>query len=277
LPECPVARVCRAVEVLASQAPVDVIVEALDAAAEYVDPARFYHRLSVLEPGFYGGEPPVPEFPEYFKAYPGAPRVPLPQPPQLAEVDLFEAVRERRSRRVYSSEPLGLGEVGALLYYTVGVTGRAWWGGPKRAYPSAGALQPVEAYLVASRVSGVEPGVYHYHPGLHELELLAAGDYSGALEAACLGQEHVGAAPASVVLTVYYARTLSKYGWRAYRYAMMDAGFAGENLYLAAEALGLATVAVGAFHDAEVCSILGVDCVWELPVLVFPVGRRPTS
>ena len=84
-------------------------------------------------------------------------------------------------------------------------------------------------------------------------------------------------APAVVVLTIVYPRTASKYGYRAYRYALLDAGFAGENLYLAAEALGLATVAVGAFYDEKICWLLRLDCGVEYPVLLFPVGRRPTS
>lgn len=76
------------------------------------------------------------------------------------------------------------------------------------------------------------------------------------------------------MLTIVYSRTASKYGVRAYRYALMDAAFAGENIYLASEALGLGTVAVGAFYDEMICRLLRVDCEWEYPVLVFPVGWR---
>ena len=189
-------------------------------------------------------------------------------------MDALEAIARRRSRRRYSGEPLTLEELGSILYYTLGVTGRAWWGGPRRTYPSAGALQPLEAYVAASRVEGLEPGVYHYNPRAHSLELVKRGDARHRLYRACLGQEHVLHAPASIVLTALYPRTASYYGIRGYRYVLLDAGFAGENLYLAAEALGLATVAVGAFHDREICGIIGIDCEWELPLLVFPLGRR---
>lgn len=245
-------------------------------AVERRDPAWLYHRLSSLEPGYHGWEPTVRRERDYYKEYPGAKRIPLPRPPKGSGLDVLEAIRRRRSRRSYSRAPLSLVEVGTLLCYTLGVVGRAWWGGPKRAYPSAGALQPVEAYIVAGEggVEGLEAGVYHYNPGAHALELLAAGDYREALYRACLEQEHVLEAPVSVVLTVVYSRTTSYYGVRGYRYVLLDAGFAGENLYLAAEALGLATVAVGAFYDWDVCGILGIDCRWEFPLLVFPVGRR---
>jgi len=251
------------------------ILAALREAAARRDPHPIYHRMSELERDYYGGEPLLPEaWEEYYKTLPDAPRVPLPPPPLHSGGDALQVLRERRSRRVYADEPLTAEEVAGLLYYTVGVTGTAWWGGPKRVYPSAGALQPVEAYLVAGEVEGVPAGVYHYHPGRHDLELISRGDARRRLGEICLDQEHVAAAPASIVLTIYYPRTASKYGFRAYRYALMDTGFAGENLYLAAEALGLATVAVGAFYDRDLCTLLGVDCYWELPQLVFPVGRR---
>ncbi len=257
--------------------PDSVIVEALREASERRDPAVLYHRLSDLSPGYYGGELDVPSVEEYFKTMPWAPAVTLPPPVSISGMDALTAIASRRSRREYADEPLDVEDLATILYYTVGVTGRAWWGGPKRAYPSAGALQPVEAYVSVKSVAGVEPGVYHYDPGGHRLELIRLGDYSRRLAEACLEQDHVGEAPASIILTVVYPRTAQRYGYRAYRYVLMDAGFAGENLYIAAEALGLATVAVGAFYDREVCEIIGVDCVWEWPVLVFPVGRRVTS
>jgi len=259
----------------ASGGRLDRILAALREAAGRRDPHPLYHRMSELDEDYYGGEPVLPEdYEEYYKSYPEAPRIPLPPPMQVAGADVLATIRSRRSRRSYAPAPLTIGEISTLLFYTVGVVGEAWWKGPKRVYPSAGALQPVEAYLVAGLVEGVPPGVYHYNPGSHELELLAGGDQRGRLGRACLDQEHVAEAPASIILTMYYPRTASKYGFRAYRYALLDTGFAGENLYLAAEALGLATVAVGAFYDRALCSLLGVDCYWELPQLVFPVGRR---
>ena len=250
------------------------IVRALRAWADRRDPSACYHELSKLSPSYYGWPVRVRREPSYYKRYPQAPRVRLPLPPRLSGVDLFEALLLRESRREYSGEPLGLGELAAVLYYSVGVTGRKWWGGPRRPYPSAGALQPVEAYVIAGRVEGLESGVYHYNPGLHELELIARGDRRRDLYRASLEQDHVLSAPATIVLTAVYSRTAEKYDTRAYRYILLDTGFAGQNIYLTCEALGLATVAVGAFHDEEICSIIGIDCGWEYPLLLFPVGKR---
>jgi SagB-type dehydrogenase family enzyme len=238
------------------------------------DVSMVYHYASMLsESGVYE-ELPYEFREDYYKVYPDAPRVKLPPPRSASGVDLYSAIKSRRSRRRYSRAGLRLEELSDLLYYSLGITGIAWWGGPKRAYPSAGALQPVEAYVSASNVKGLEQGIYHYNPGSHELELLLEGDYSARLHWIALGQEHVGEAPAVIILTAVYRRTASKYSHRSYRYAHWDTGFAGQNIYLVAEALGLATTAVGAFYDEELCSLLNIDCVEEFPMLLFPVGRR---
>ena len=242
-------------------------------ALERGDLTMFYHYLSMLSRDYYGVDLPY-SFDYYYKSYPDALRIQLPKPLDRTGVDILECIRRRRSRRRYSREPLSLVEVSTLLYYSVGVTGRAWWGGPKRVYPSAGALQPVEAYLVASRVEGLEQGIYHYNPGDHSLEVLRRGEYGRMLEDIALGQEHVGEAAANIVLTMVYRRTASKYGLRSYRYAHLDTGFAAQNIYLVAEALNLATVAVGAFYDEDLCKLLDIDCEEEIPALIFPVGRR---
>ncbi len=250
-----------------------MVYEGVRRAYERGDLTMLYHYVSMLSIDYYGVDLPY-SFDYYYKTYPNAPRIQLPKPLEKAGVDILDSIRSRRSRRRYSSKPLSLIEVATLLYYSVGITGRSWWGGPKRVYPSAGALQPVEAYLVASKVENLNPGLYHYNPGEHSLELLVSGDYSRELERIALNQEHVGEAPANIILTIVYKRTASKYGLRAYRYAHLDVGFAAQNIYLVAEALNLATVAVGAFYDRELCNLLKIDCEEEIPALVFPVGRR---
>ncbi len=237
------------------------------------DVSMIYHYASMLSPRGVYEDLPYPEPSDYYKSY-ETEKIKLPSPPERAGVDVFEAIKSRRSRRSYTRGKLTLREISAILYYSLGVTGRAWWGGPKRAYPSAGALQPVEGYIVANRIEGLDQGIYHYNPGEHALELLELGDFSYKIQEIALGQEHVGRAAAVLVLTAVYRRTAYKYSHRSYRYVHWDVGFAGENVYLAVEALGLATTAVGAFYDEELCSLLRIDCVEEFPMLLFPIGRR---
>ena len=101
------------------------------------------------------------------------------------------------------------------------------------------------------------PG-YHYDYRAHALAMLQQGDHRAALARACLGQEMVAQAPMSIIMAAHYERTTRRYGERGYRYVYMEVGHAAQNIYLQAESLGLATVAVGAFDDAAVKEILAM-------------------
>ncbi len=245
--------------------------EGLEKAIVLQDVSAVYHYATLIERDVYLDKP-RPDWPGFFKECDGT-VVELPEPRKISGIDALEAIARRRSRRSYSLKPLSIEEVATLLYYGVGVTGWDFdW--PLRSYPSAGGLQPVEAYLVAERVYGLEPGIYYYSARSHSLCLLRRGRFLATLADICLEQEHVGEAAAAIVLTTFYKRTASKYHARGYRYSLLDTGAAMENIYIAAEALGLATVAVGAFYDRELCRLLGIDCYWEFPSIVMPVGRR---
>ncbi|MET1128843.1 MAG: SagB/ThcOx family dehydrogenase, partial [Thermoproteota archaeon] len=156
-------------------------------------------------------EKPELEMPGFFKETPCSSPLQLPQPLESSGVDVLEAVRRRRSRRSFSEKPLSLAELSTLLYYSVGVTGYdERRGRPLRTYPSAGGRQPLEVYVSASRVEGLEPGIYHYRPRSHELCMLRRSDHARRLASACLDQDHVAEAPASLIMTVVYARTASR-------------------------------------------------------------------
>ena len=123
-------------------------------------------------------------------------------------------------------------------------------------------------------VGDLDAGVYHYRPVTHELDLLERGDRRADLQAASIDQEAVGRAPVDVVVCAVDERTTRKYGERGeWRYVPMEAGHAGENLYLQAEALGLSTVSIGAFDDGRVRSLVGAPAD-QRPLYVFPVGAR---
>jgi len=52
----------------------------------------------------------------------------------------------------------------------------------------------------------------------------------------------------------------------------MEVGHAGQNIYLQATALGLGTVAIGAFHDEQVSQVLRLDEPLK-PLYIMPVGK----
>jgi SagB-type dehydrogenase family enzyme len=179
-------------------------------------------------------------------------------------VSVEEAIARRRSVREFSGEPLGLDAVGQLLWATEGVTGRV---AHLRAHPSAGALHPLEVYLVAREA------VFHYQPQGHRLLPVRAGDHRQALARAAYGQWFVGEAPCVLAITAVYARTTGKYGERGRtRYVPMDAAHAAQNALLQAVALGLVAVPVGAFDDEAVRAVLGAPFD-RVPLYLIPVGR----
>jgi SagB-type dehydrogenase family enzyme len=192
----------------------------------------------------------------------------LPEPCLDGDVSLEASIRERRSVREFSNRPLSLAEVGQLLWAAQGLTSRD--GG--RAAPSAGALYPLELYLVAGNIESLPAGLYRYQPRGHRLQHLADRDLRDALARAALGQAWVRRAPAVLVIAAVYERSERKYGQRARRYTRIETGHAAQNVYLQAVALGLGTVIVGAFDDAEVQQVLDLP-EDHAPLALMPVGH----
>jgi len=209
--------------------------------------------------------------PQRYKTYPDSIKVALPvfEPDRLMTLD--EILSERKSIRQYQPKPLTLGQLSYLLWASTGVQ-RAEGDHEFRTAPSAGALYPIETYIIANEVRDLEPGLYHYDIRNHELEQIGTGNLRGQVAAAALGQAMCAAAPAVFVWTAVFARSTWKYGQRAYRYIYLDAGHIAENLALAAVSLDLGTCQIGALFDNEVNSLLGVDGVEESVVYMSVVG-----
>jgi len=176
-------------------------------------------------------------------------------------MSLEEALAQRRSVREYAARPLSWAELAQLLWATQGQTD------PRglRAAPSAGALYPLELYVV------LPDGWYRYRPAEHRLEQWGRDDRREALWTAGLRQDSLRQAPAVFVLTAVVERTQAKYGARAERYVYLEAGHAAQNLLLQATALGLGAVPIGAFYDDQVRAALGLPAD-QTPLYLIPVG-----
>lgn len=205
-------------------------------------------------------------------------RIALPAPALDGAMSVEAALAARRSVRSYADAGLTLAEAGQLLWAAYGVTkpmpeARATMRGGYRTAPSAGAAYPLDVYLVAGRVEGLEPGLYRYLSDAHELEQVSVGDFRAELSAAARNQAWVREAPLSVFWSWKQERLPDRYGTRGReRYLNMDLGHSAQNVYLQAVALGLGTVAVGAFDDAEVGRVIGL-AEGEEPLYIMPVGR----
>lgn len=192
----------------------------------------------------------------------------LPAPRKDGDVPVERALALRRSVRKFSHEPLSLADAAQLLWAAQGISGSRGL----RTAPSAGALYPLEIYLVAGAVDGITAGTHHYQPELHRLRVVARGDARAALAEAALEQSWVAKAPAILVIAAVVGRATQKYGGRARRYVHMEVGHAAQNVYLQAAALELGTCMVGAFHDEQLKRVLTLPA--EVEVLgIMPVGH----
>lgn len=196
-----------------------------------------------------------------------SPRVVLPEPIRDGPVSFEAALDNRRSVRKYAAKALTLAEVSQLLWAAQGITHDTHL----RTTPSAGALFPLEVYLIAGRVDGLVDGVYRYSPLGHHLVVVGGGEKWSKLWSTVLSGREVKESAAVLAITAVYERTTSKYGERAKRYVHIEVGHAVQNVYLQAAALGIATVVVGSFTDAAVSGIL--ECPeTERPMVLMPVG-----
>lgn len=194
--------------------------------------------------------------------------VSLPQPRTRSEVSLEQTLGERRSRRDYRNAAVSLSEIGQLAWAAQGITHAGY-----RSAPSAGALYPLELYVVVGKADGLAAGVYKYLPGGHRLKRVRAGDQRAELARAAPGQDCVRDAAAVLVFAAVERRTTRKYGARGVRYIHMEVGHAAQNAFLQATALGLGAVVVGAFDDPAMKRLLGLPAEEE-PLYLLPFGHH---
>ncbi len=162
-------------------------------------------------------------------------------------MQLEDAIAKRRSIREFTARPLSSEHLAKLCRAAQGITDPEEGG---RAAPSAGGLFPIELYVVTAH------GLDHYSPKDDQLARHLTGDLRPALQRASLGQDCVGQAPACLVIAAVQKRLARKYGRRSERYCFLEAGHLAQNIHLQATALGLGSVAVGAFEDDDVAQVL---------------------
>ena len=202
----------------------------------------------------------------------------LPVPSLKSDLSVEEAILNRRSFRDFSDESIDLKTLGQLLWAAQGVTSVVQGSSRSiglRTAPSAGALYPLEIYIVVKRVEGLSKGIYHYHPGTevnsHSLELELEDDVNEAFANATLGQDCIKLSAVSFIITSIDQRVADKYGDRAHRYCLIESGHAGQNILRQAESLGLGAVPVGAFYDDKVKKLLGTEAE---PYYILNVGKK---
>jgi SagB-type dehydrogenase family enzyme len=191
----------------------------------------------------------------------------LPAAERSAGMSLNEALNNRRSVRRYSQAPVDIGQVSQLLWSAQGTNNERGF----RTAPSAGATFPLEMYVMANNITGLERGIYHYNPFENTLELIRAGSFDSALMRASLSQSMIVDAAMVMIFAAVFERTTRRYNERGIRYVYNEIGHAGQNVHLQAAALNLGTVVIGAYNDEEVEAVLNLGD--DVRVLyLMPVG-----
>jgi SagB-type dehydrogenase family enzyme len=196
------------------------------------------------------------------------------------DIGLADALRGRSSCRRFAPEPIAVAQLGSLLHWSYGVLGVTELGHEfcERPVPSGGGLYPLELYVLAQSVEGIDPGVHHYVPLGHRLEVVRPDPLPSMLSAEMfLGQPYLIDAAAVIVITAVVERSLWKYEDRGYRYILLEAGHVAQNINLCAQALELASLNLGGFLDEDVMSLLKLDAEHEIVLYGVAVGSPLTD
>jgi len=204
------------------------------------------------------------------RSKPMSEKVTLPAPGAASDKPVEQVLARRRSIRAFDDAPLTIGHLSQLLWAAQGRSHRDGF----RMAPSAGALYPLELYVLAGDVTGLAEGVYKYQANAHVLSLTGDGDLRGDAAHAALGQSWIADSKAIIVIAAVFRRTMAKYGKRGVRYVHMEAGHAAQNVYLQATSLDLGTTIVGAFDDDRVHALVNMKGE-ETPLSLLPLGRLP--
>ncbi len=211
--------------------------------------------------------------PSLYKTYSGLPTVALPTDLPSPEMPALAAVGGARAT---DPAPLDLNALAQLLHYSAGLIRRSFLRSAGevhyRAAASAGALYPIELYVVCADLPGLDAGVYHYGPSENTLTLLRPGDHRGNLAQASGAHSGVADAPATIVCSCVFWRSAWKYRERGYRYCYWDNGTILANMTATANALGQPSEVVAGFVDSDVDSLLGLESGSESSFFLIPVG-----
>ena len=229
--------------------------------------ARSFHEATKLSYISLSTKPPL------YKSYPGLSTVNLPTQMPSPEAPTLPAVGGVMSP---SGCPLDLVTVARLLHYSAGLIRRSTLRSAGevhyRAAASAGALYPIELYLVCRELPGLAAGIYHYAPATNSLSLLRSGDFRGNLAGASAGHPAVADAPATIVCACVFWRSAWKYRERGYRYCYWDNGTILANMIATANSLGQSSEVLTGFIDSQVDTLLGLEPSSEATFCLVPIG-----
>ena len=223
--------------------------------------------------------PPVEQWPKewktiYYKSYEHIPTLPLPEV-TLGSANFFDLVAERKSVRGGHKKGISLSDVSVLLKYSCGLQDKPRRDDVKfRAQPSGGARFPLEAYIASlKKENGIAPGVYHYNVKNHKLEILRVRDFAREDISSLFSYPWAQDCSMALLITAIFHRSATKYGERAYRYALLEAGHIGQGVYLAAAPRDVGVVGMGGTRDDAIHNLLDIDGTQESLVYALMLSK----
>ncbi|MDO8481968.1 MAG: SagB/ThcOx family dehydrogenase [bacterium] len=224
--------------------------------------------------------PPHEQWPKewktiYYKTYQGIPIITLPQITSQP-ANFFDMVTERKSVRGGHKEGVSVQDLSVLLKYSCGLQDivRGKDEVKFRAQPSGGARFPLEAYILSlKKENGVAPGVYHYNIKKHALDILRVRSFPCEDIAGLFTYPWANDCSMALIITGVFERGAMKYGERAYRYAMLEAGHIGQGVYLAGASRGVGVTGMGGTHDEALHNLLDIDGTQESLVYALMLSK----
>jgi len=244
---------------------------------DYIEAARVFHEITKHS---YTSVRSSPHFLDWdnkplpYKIYPGAASISLPRDLNLSSTPALAALSSYVPADF--SAPIETASLTRILFCADGLTRQKRVGDDDyhfRAAASAGALYPIEIYLAAGSVEGLETGLYHFSPADLRMAGLRRGDWRSYIADAAAKRPSLLRARAVIAMSAIYWRSEWKYRARAYRYCYWDAGTILANLLAAAAAEEISAEVITAFEDAALETLLGIDGEREGMVALVALGR----
>jgi SagB-type dehydrogenase family enzyme len=244
---------------------------------DYIEAARVFHEVTKHS---YTSVRSSPHFLDWdikplpYKIYPGAASIPLPRDLSLSSTPTLAALSSYMPADF--SAPIDTEALTRILFCADGLTRHRRMGPDDyhfRAAPSAGALYPIEIYVAASAVEGLETGLYHFSPADLRMAGLRRGDWRSYIANATGSRPSIRNARAVIALSAIYWRSEWKYRARAYRYCYWDAGTLLANLLAAAAAEEISAEVITAFEDPKLETLLGIDGDSEGMIALVALGH----
>jgi SagB-type dehydrogenase family enzyme len=213
------------------------------------------------------------------KPYRDRARVELPANWPASTRSFDDVLVERETARSFAPAPISLVQLAKILHMSYGVTRdneNTSFPRPFRAVPSGGALYPLELYLLARRVEGLVPGLYHYDPedrSLDTLHLVEDPRDFEHIDTLLMQPELARDCAVIVFVSAIFFRSTFKYGDRGYRFVLLEAGHLAQNAILTAGEMGLASAPIGGFADRDVDRLLRFDGISESTVYLLLIGQ----